>query len=234
MKLLYVDAAVSPLGAGLIFVTSTGRLAYAMSKLGFFPAFLQKLNKDGLPVAAIAFNFAVGMFLFLPLPGWQSMVGFLLSGMVISYAMGPIGLLCLRLEMPNEKRGFRLPMAPLLCYIAFFSCNLICYWTGWETMYKLGIALAVGFCLFLVAMFRKTIKSDYLGLQATLWVIPYLTGLLLISYCGAFGGGLDLIPFGWDFVVMGIFSAVILTLAVMTRSRAGSEQFDALVLEPTT
>lgn len=226
LKLLYVDAAVSPLGAGLIFVTSTARVAYAMSMIGFFPEFLKKLNKDNLPVAAIFFNFLIGMFLFLPLPGWQSMVGFLVSGMVISYAMGPIGLLCLRLQLPDEKRHFRLPFAHVLCTLAFYFCNLICYWTGWETLHKLAIALVVGLGFFMLAAVRGKIKARYLGLKSAYWVVPYLGGLVLISYLGAFGG-LKLIPFGWDFLVIGLFSLVILYTAVCTRAKNGTEQFEA-------
>lgn len=226
LKLLYVDAAVSPLGAGLIFVTSTARVAYAMSVIGFFPDFLKKLNNDNLPVVAIFFNFVIGMFLFLPLPGWQSMVGFLVSGMVISYAMGPIGLLCLRLQLPNETRHFRLPAAHLLCVLAFYFCNLICYWTGWETIYKLAIALVIGVGFFVVAALRGKIKARYLGLKAAYWVLPYLGGLVFISYLGAFGGK-NIIPFGWDFLVIGLFSIMILYLAVYTRARDGMEQFEA-------
>ena len=48
------------------------------------------------------------------------------------------------------------------------------------------------------------------------WVGPYLLGLFTISYLGSFGGK-GYITFGWDFLVIGIFSIVILMLAVMTR-----------------
>ncbi|MCX7124852.1 MAG: APC family permease [Gammaproteobacteria bacterium] len=71
VKLLLIDAAVSPLGAGLIYVTSTSRIIYAMSKNGYLPAFLSRVNKNHFPIAAIFFNFAIGLFLFLPLPGWR-------------------------------------------------------------------------------------------------------------------------------------------------------------------
>lgn len=227
LKLLYVDAAVSPLGAGLVFVTSTGRLAYAMSVLGFMPKVLQKLNKDKLPVVAIGFNFVIGMFLFLPLPGWQAMTGFLVSGMVISYAMGPIGLLCLRRELPNIPRRFKLPFAPVLCLLAFYFCNLICYWTGWDTLFKLGIATLFGMGLFLLGILRGSVKTEHLGLQGAIWVLPYLSGLMLISYFGSFGGRGD-IPFGWDLVVMAVFSLVIMVLALTTRSKSCTTQFEAL------
>lgn len=61
-KLLYVDAVVSPAGAGLIYVTSTARILYAMSQIGYVPRFLSKLNHEGFPIAAIMVNFFLGMF----------------------------------------------------------------------------------------------------------------------------------------------------------------------------
>lgn len=218
LKLLYIDAAVSPLGAGLIYVTSTARILYAMAQIGYVPRFLTYLNKQKFPVAAILINFVIGMFLFLPLPGWQAMVSFLVSGMVISYAMGPIALLCLRLELPNEKRAFRLPAAHLLCALAFYFCNLMSYWTGWETIYKLAIAIVVGLILFSASLLRGRMQATSLGFKSMIWIIPYLSGLVLISYLGAFGGK-NIIPFGWDFLVIAVFSLIILYLAV--RSRAG-------------
>lgn len=221
LKLLYVDAAVSPSGAGLIYVTSTARILYAMSQLGYVPKFLTKLNKQSFPVAAILVNFVIGMFLFLPLPGWQAMVSFLVSGMVISYAMGPVGLLCLRLELPEEKRSFRLPFANVLCTLAFYFCNLISYWTGWETMYKLAIAMAIGLAFFVTAYLKGNLPKKAIGMKSALWIVPYLSGLILISYLGAFGGK-GIIPFGWDFLVIAVFSVVILYLAIVSRATVTS------------
>jgi amino acid transporter len=114
LKLLYVNSVVSPLGAGLIYVTSTARILYAMSKIGYVPAFLSRLNRQHFPVYAIAVNFVLGMMAFLPLPGWQAMVNFLVSAMVITYAMGPIALVCLRITLPEQERPFKLPAANFL------------------------------------------------------------------------------------------------------------------------
>ncbi len=216
VKLLYIDAVVSPSGAALIYVTSTARILYAMSQMGYLPRWLSHLNKQNFPVAAIGVNFILGMLLFLPLPGWQAMVSFLVSGMVLSYAMGPIALLCMRLELPQKKRRFRLPAAYLICPLAFYFCNLLSYWTGWETIYKLAIAMSLGGVVFIFAILRGGFGVA-LGLKSAIWVMPYLLGLVLISYLGAFGGK-NIIPFGWDFLVIGIFSLVILGLAVKNRA----------------
>jgi len=216
VKLIYIDATVSPLGAGLIYVTSTARILYTMSKMGYLPKFLSALNRQHLPLWSVLTNCALGLLLFLPFPGWQSLVSFLVSAMVISYAIGPIALYCLRLEVPKEKRSFRLPCAKWLAVLAFYCCNLFSYWTGWETISKLSLALILGFALFLVAFLRGRVKDEYIGWQSAFWLLPYLSGLVLISYLGAFGG-LHLIPFGWDFLVIALFSVVIFYLAVITR-----------------
>ena len=223
-----IPVAVSPSGAGLIYVTSTARILYAMSEIGYMPRFLAYLNAQRFPVAAIVLNFIIGMFLFLPLPGWQAMVSFLVSGMVISYAMGPVALLCLRLELPNEQRQFRLPFPRLICLAAFYFCNLISYWTGWDTMKKLAVAILIGFAFFALAYLRGKIKRDVLGFKVVFWIVPYLGGLIIISYLGSFGGGKNIIPFGWDFLVIALFSAVVLYLAVMTRASQTVEKFALL------
>lgn len=229
LKLLYVNSVVSPLGAGLIYVTATARILYAMSKIGYVPKFLSRLNRQHFPVWAIAVNFVLGMMAFLPLPGWQAMVNFLVSAMVITYAMGPIALICLRLTLPEKERPFKLPAANFLCVLAFYSCNLFSYWTGWETISKLGIALLAGLILFAISYLRGVVKIDRKDMRSAIWIIPYLVGLIAISYLGAFGG-INLIPFGWDFAVVGMFSLGILYLAIRTRVVLDKQQVNDFLL----
>lgn len=223
LNLLYANAIISPLGAGLIYVTSTARILYAMSRIGYVPKFLSKLNKQRLPMYAIAVNFGLGMLSFLPLPGWQSMVNFMVSAMVITYAMGPIALLSLRLSLPENERPFRLPAARTLSLVAFYFCNLMSYWTGWETISKLSIMILVGIFLFALAYMRGSADIHRKELKSAIWIIPYLCGLVTISYFGSFGGK-QIIPFGWDFLVIAVFSVIILCLAVMSRATLTSEE----------
>src|SRR5690606_13990678 len=151
-----------------------------MSQIGYMPRWLSKLNNQHFPVAAITVNFVLGMFLFLPLPGWQAMVSFLVSGMVLSYAMGPISLICMRYELPEQQRRFKLPAAHFICPLAFYFCNLLSYWTGWNTISKLAVAMLIGALFFVIAVFRGRLKEMPLGLVSSLWLVPYLGGLVLI------------------------------------------------------
>lgn len=231
LKLLYINSVISPLGAGLIYVTATARILYAMSKIGYVPKFLSRLNHQHFPVWAIAVNFCLGMLAFLPLPGWQAMVNFLVSAMVITYAMGPIALLCLRRTLPDKERPFKLPAANTLCLLAFYCCNLFSYWTGWQTISKLSIALLVGFALFLIASLRGVVKMNRTEMKSALWIVPYILGLIGISYLGSFGGT-NTIPFGWDFLVVGLFSMGILYLALLTRVELNQQEVsDFLIAE---
>lgn len=231
LKLLYVDAAVSPMGAGLIYMTSTARIAYAMAENGYFPKFIANTNLQQLPVGAIGLNFVIGMSLFLPFAGWQAMVGFLVSVMVLAYAMGPLSLLAMRKQMPNAVRDFRLPFANILCPLAFYCCILVSYWTGWQTISKLAIVSFIGVVVFLIAYLRGSIIRTHLGMKSLYWFVPFIGGLTLISYLGAFGGK-NIIPFGWDFAVLAIFSGIILMLASSTRlTDANAEQVIVEVLE---
>lgn len=215
-SLIYANAIVSPLGAGLIYTTSTARIIYGMSKNEYFPAFFLKLNKNSIPKRAIWFNFAAGVLAFFPLPGWQALISFLVSSVVISYSMGPVSLIALRWQMPNAQRPFKLPAGVALSALAFYICNLIAYWSGWNTISKLMIAISIGLLCFAIYHLRYN-RSKPIAWRSAVWLAPYLGGLTLISYLGSFGGGKRIIPLGWDFLVIAIFSFITLYFAVKGR-----------------
>ena len=224
VRLLYINSVVSPLGTGLVYVTTTARTVYGISKNGLFPPILSKLNKQGFPIYAIALNFVLGMFVFLPFHGWEQMVNFLVSAIVISYAIGPICLLAFRLQLPDQARPFRLPCHKLFCFVSFYCCNLMTYWTGWGTIWKLAICLSVGFILLMIAYVRGAIDKSRFGMKSLYWMVPYLGGLFILSYLGSYGG-INMIPFGWDFLVIAIFSYIVLQLAVFSRQEFADEQY---------
>ena len=78
--------------------------------------------------------------------------------------------------------------------------------------------MCIGLVFLGAAILRGKLSHLQLGLKSVYWIGPYLSGLVLISYLGAFGGK-NIIPFGWDFLVIGLFSLGILKLALATRLR---------------
>ncbi len=218
LALLYIDTMVAPMGAGLIYVTSGARILQAMGHNKQMPMFTEMMNKQGIPVYAILVNFVLGMLFFLPFPGWQKMMEFISSLMAFSYALGPICLLVLRYQLPKQQRGFKIPLVHLWSFLAFFICTLMSYWTGWEVISKLDIflLLCLGFYIGyrIVSPRAREIQLDF---KPSIWIWFYFAGIALISYLGGFGGGKNILPFGVDFMVIAILSAVTLFLAVKFR-----------------
>lgn len=223
--ILFTDAAISPFGTALIYSAAAARMNYAMSQNGYMPSVMQKLNSKHAPVVAIGTNFVLGMLLFLPFPGWQSLVTFLVSAFIVSYAVGPLSLSSLRKILPDAKRPFRLPCEKFFAISSFFICNLLIFWTGWNTFSKILIAIFVGYVFLTVFKFTKKGSKLKLNLKSGLWLLPYYIGLGIISYLGTFGNGTNQIPFGWDFLVVFFFSLIIFYLSQISRIRV-SEPYE--------
>lgn len=215
VPILYFGAIVAPLAAALMYIGSAARSLYGISKSGQLPFFLQTRNAHGNPVYAIGLNFVLGMLMFAPLPGWDQMVAFLTSLLAITYSIGPISLLALRHQLPQQHRPFRLPFVKIWATVAFYISTLLVYWNGWLIISKMGVALASGIiALVAYRLFSKNARKLNLDWHAATWLWPYLIGLTGLSYLGSFGGGRGIMPFGWDCLVIAIFSLVIMMLAM--------------------
>ena len=96
-------------------------------------------------------------------------------------------------------------------------------------MSKLMIAIILGFSIFFVGGMRKrNLFLEGFHLKSLRWLIPYFLGLGIISYVGNYGDGKALLPFGWDFLVIAIFSVVILVIA--TKMRLSNKSANQLFL----
>ena len=131
---------------------------------------------------AIAFSFLCGMFIFLPFPGWQLLVGFISSATVIAYAMAPLAMGALRLQEPDRERPFRLVGGTVLAPVGFIIANEIILFSGWAVVWKLLVAILIGFALLAISLATSAPerRPSLDGRSAMQW--PYLVGLALISY----------------------------------------------------
>ena len=217
--LLYIDAAVSPGGTGLLYSASSARLSFALARNHYIPRQFGYLSERGVPTVSIIFGFLIGCLMFLPFPGWQVLVGFIVSAAVMGYAMVPLAFGALRRQEPDHPRPFKLPAGEILAPVAFIVANLIIYWTGWEILWKLIVAIALGFVLLgighIVNPSELTPSFDW---RSSSWLWPYFGGMVIVSYIGASDfGGRGWIPFGWDILVVTAFSIAIYYYAISVR-----------------
>jgi len=229
--LLYSDAVISPGGTGLLYVGTSSRLTFALARNRYVPELGARLSTRGVPVYAIAFSFLCGMFIFLPFPGWQQLVGFISSATVIAYAMAPLAMGALRLQEPDRARPFRLPGGTFLAPVGFIIANEIILFSGWSVVWKLIVAILIGFVLLAISFATSPPdRRPSLDWLSAAWLWPYLIGLTVISYLGSFDikkpntipligltGPRNDLTFGWDMLVMAVFSIVIYVLAIRTR-----------------
>jgi amino acid transporter len=216
--LLYVDAIASPGDTGLIYTTVSARISYAMARNGNAPQALARTTSRGVPFISLLVSFVVGLIVFLPFPSWQQLVGFITSATVMSFASGPLVLSVLRRKLPDHERPFRVPGGHVIPILAFWASNLIIYWSGWDIVWKLMVAVAIGFVLLPIyhVLGQDTPKLD-LRSGAT-WVVPWLVGLLVISWLGNYpepaAGNQNVLGFGTAIPVIFVFSLVIYGLAM--------------------
>lgn len=216
--LLYVDAVISPADTGLIYTTVTARISYAMGRNGNAPRSLARVNARGVPWVSVILTFIAGTVFLLPFPGWQKLVGFVTSATVLSFGSGPLALVAMRRQLPRQERPFRLPMVNVLAYLGFLSSNLIVYWSGWDIVWKLMIAVLAGYVVLAIHETRFRATTPRLEWRSGAWVVVWLAGLCFISWLGIYperagAGNLGVLGFGWSIGVLAVFSALIMWIS---------------------
>jgi amino acid transporter len=232
--ILAADAAISPGGTGLIYLTSASRISFGLSKNGYIPQAFEKNNRRNVPAFGIAVTTVIGLLFLLPFPSWGKLVGVVTSASVLMYAGAPLALGALRRQRPELPRAYRLPYGEVLAPLSFVLANFIVYWAGWQTYSTLMVVMIIGFLLIgASAAFKLNPNQPAIDWEAAIWVIPYLVGMGVISYLGGFGeGGIVGGQFGfktvlvgghghlglyWDLLVLAAFSLVIYYVAMAKR-----------------
>jgi amino acid transporter len=228
--ILIIDAFVSPAGTGLVYVGTTARLSYALGQEEVLPNQLTQTNKNKVPVYSILLAFVVGMIFFLPFPSWSKLVGIITSATAIMYAFAPVSLAALHKSDPGRPRGYRLPAPKFMCPAGFCAANLIIYWSGFDTMWKLLAMIFFGRVLFEFRLRRASADRTDIDWRATSWIYPWLIGLTVISVLGRYGHGHNVIPDWVDMAVVILFSLAIFYYAVEFRMKDSAVQ-EALASE---
>ncbi|MGF1429313.1 APC family permease [Kitasatospora sp. LaBMicrA B282] len=216
---LRIDAVISPAGTGLIYTTSTSRISYGLSRNGYTPRLFERTDSRGVPWFGLIMSFVTGVICFLPFPSWQALVGFITSASVLMYAGAPLAFGVLRRQLPDRERPYKLPFAHIISPASFVIASLIIYWSGWDTLWRLGVAIILGYLLlgsYAAYAIRKGLpNAPRLSWKSAQWLPVYLIGLGVISYLGTFGpSARGVLPLWWDMALITAFSLGIYFWAV--------------------
>jgi len=228
-NLLRIDAFVSPSGTGLIYVTSTSRVGYGLARNRYYPSMFTRTDKNGVPWFSLIIALIFGLVFLLPFPSWHSLVGLVTSASVLMYAGAPLAMGAFRNRLPDANRPYKVPGAVVLGPIAFIVANLIIYWSGFETLWKLGVAIILGYLLILMH-FSDNPHAPKVDWKRSAWLGAYLLGMGIISWQGQYGPeNTSRLPFWWDMGVVAVFSLVIYFWAIY--SALPREEIEQLVAE---
>jgi amino acid transporter len=233
--LLYIDAFISPADTGLIYTTVTSRISYAMGRNENAPKGLAKVSKRGVPWVSVILTFIAGTIFFLPFPGWSKIVGFVTSATVLSFGSGPLSMMALRHQLPKKERPFRLPFANILGFLGFWATNLVVYWSGWPTVWKIMIAVLIGYIILVIHEYRVD-DTPELEFRSGIWAIVWFAGLTILSWLGSYptlsehAGNLGLIKVGWELPILAGFAFLVAWMAIKTRLPV--ERVEAHLAEP--
>jgi amino acid transporter len=225
-KALLIDAVVSPAGTGVVYLGATARLSYALGEEREMPSALATTNGNGVPVVSILVAAVIGTLALGPYKSWNALVNVVTGATAIMYAFAPVSLAALRRVDGQRPRSYHAPVPGVLLPAAFCAANLIIYWGGFATTWKLAGAMLVGLVLFAIGAWRA--RTDAANtLQNASWLAPWLGGHVVIGALGRYGDGArNLLPDWVDIAVVIAFSLVIFYWAVrlsLTASEAARE-----------
>jgi amino acid transporter len=219
---LRIDAVISPGGTGLIYFTATSRVSYGLSKNGYFPRIFEATTRKGAPWFGLIMAWVFGCVCFLPFPSWQALVGLITSASVLMYAGAPLALGAFRKRIPDVERPYRMPIAFILSPFAFIVANEIILWSGFTTVWKLGICVAIGYVIIVLnRVFRLNSTPVHFNWKSAYWLFPYLIGMGLLVWMSDWNvdaagkpAGPQILGFGWDIVAVAAWSLIIYYWAI--------------------
>jgi amino acid transporter len=213
-KVILVDAVISPAGTGIVYLGTTARLSYALGEEREMPASLASTNAKGVPVVSILLATVIGMVAFGPFPSWNSLVNAVTGATAVMYGMAPIALGALRASDADRPRTYQVPMPGLVLPASFASANLILYFGGFDTMYKVIGALVLGLALFAIGS-SQAHTGDLKMVKHALWIPVWLVGMLVISALGRYGDSqLNVLPAWIDLLAVVGFNYAVYFWAV--------------------
>jgi len=237
--IMRVDAVVSPSGTGLLYLTGASRLAFGLSRDGYVPKLFLVEDERAVPLWGTIMSGALGLLFLLPFPSWGKLVSVVTGAVVLMYAAAPLALGSLRRSHPEMVRPYRLSAAGLFAPASFVFATFIAYWSGWQTISTLMIALLLGYGLMgLARSLHLDLEPPRIEWKSARWLFPYLVGLSVVSYLGDFErggilggigpfkhilvGGRGVIPLWWDMACLTVLSLVVYARAMAQTSKVAS------------
>ncbi len=202
--LLSVDAVGSPAGSALVYTAEGSRAAYAMGlpHYGLLPRRIGAVHtRSGIPRNALAVNFLLGACFLVFLRDWPHIIAVTSILTLLGYSISLVSAQAIRRS--GRRMACLVPGVSVLAPASFTVTALIFYWSGWDRLHyvllALAVATAVGYCWH--AWEHRRDGFDWRDLLHGLWLVGYLAALAALSKLGSFHGA-DVIAAPYDSILV--------------------------------
>lgn len=208
---LLIDAAVSPLATGWVYLGTAARTGYGLGVHRNIPKVFTNNNRFGIPWLPLVVSAVVACVFFVPAPSWYQLVGFISSAAVLTYIMGGVGLPVLRRTAPHLKRPFLLKGWRFWSPVSFLAAVLILYWSGYSTLANVTTATFIGLPFFTAyyAWRRGWMKGPASAIISIVFFVLWIWVAIQGGWVLTTGGGQR--PGSWPFpLYFAVFCALVI------------------------
>lgn len=179
---LYVDAAISPSGTGIIYVGSSARMFTGMAQDRQMPAIFAKEHpKFAISRLSICVTLVFCMVLVIFFDNWDKIMIVVSVFQLLSCVAVPIAFCKLRKVAPEKFRPFRMPGGTILSYVVYVVVTYLLIQCGFLSLFLSLVFHAVFFLVYCISHHRSLAKS--IKAFASSWTLfAYLTLISLFGY----------------------------------------------------
>lgn len=221
--LIYFTAFISPFGSGMAFSASASKSLASMPKNRHMPKILARIdNPHNGPRVALLVNLVVSFILVLLFKNWSILSRVVSATMLISLLTGPVVAGSLRRIAPDFKRPTKIKGMKILAPLAFDLISLAIYWTMFPTTVEVIAIIIIGLPIYTYFDYNRGFKELKPKITASLWIFFQLIFLSLVSWLGGKDfGGLGMLQYPYDFVLILVVSTFVYYWAVNTAYHTG-------------
>ena len=178
---LYVDAAISPSGTGIIFVGSSARIFTGMAQDGQMPKVFANLHPlHGVSRLSIVVTLAFCMCLVIFFDNWDKIMIVVSAFMSISCMAVPVAFHRLRRDN-SAKRPFRMPAGLTLGYIVYLLITYLLVQCSFPALLLSFIFHAVLFVIY-CSVYHKSWHKSWRALLSSWTMFAYLIMTAIFGY----------------------------------------------------
>ncbi len=207
--LLYLDAFISPAGAGIVYNSVTARIMYGMSD--HMPKIIAKRSdKTGLPTGALSVLLILSFICLWLLPSWDRMAAVISVGYVLGYASSSVCAISFRKIAPDKlhKNAIRIPGMKFFAPLGFILVSFMLYWSCWPLNGQVIFVVLFGLPFYVYYSIKHK-NLNIKDIKNANWFLCYLAFAALFGFLGSKSfGGLGLIPDIIDHVILAISSLI--------------------------